>query len=137
MLQSAMFKRRRIPIFIICLLSTANAWQMSQNDFEMTKKQCEKQNDGAACSKLYYYYISAKRYYLKTLQEDKQKALYYAKKACALDDEDGCFTAGMTLYYGDNDGNIVADRGEGKKLLRKACDLGKEDVCTFFLNKDF
>ncbi len=137
MLQSAMLKPRIIPIFTVCVLVHASPWQMTPEAFETTKIQCEEQNDGVACSKLYYYYISAKRYYLKDLRQDKQKALYYAKKACDLNDEEGCFSAGMTLYYGDHDGDILPDKETGRKLLKKACDLGKEDVCTYFLNKSF
>lgn len=122
---------------MLCFFGTADAWQMTPEAFEQTKLQCEAQNDGAACSKLYYYYISAKRYYLKGLKEDKKKALYYAKKACDLNDDEGCFSAGMTLYYGDEDGSIVPDKEAGRKLLQKACDLGKEDVCTYFINPHF
>lgn len=111
--------------------------QMTQAAFEETLKKCEKEENGAACAKLYYYFISSKRSYLADLQADKQKALYYAKKACGLNDRDGCFTAGMTLYYGDQHAGIAANKDEGRRLLKKACELGQDDVCTFFLNPNF
>lgn len=130
-----MLKLRYIPLILICTVGSIYAQQMTSEAFEETKAACEKQNDGAACSKLYYYYISAKRYYLRGLPKDTTKALYYAKQGCELGDEDGCFSAGMMLYYGDE--QIPANKGEGRKLLKKACDLGKEDVCTYFLNPNF
>lgn len=111
--------------------------EMTQRTFEATLKKCEVEDNGAACAKLYYYFISSKRAYLADLQVDKQKALYYAEKACALNDRDGCVTAGMTLYYGDRHTGIVRDKEAGRGLLKKACELGQEDVCTFFLNPNF
>lgn len=127
-----------IRIIIISLLVlTLYSGEMTQIQFESTKAKCEVDNNADACAKLYYYYISSKRSYLKELKADKQKALYYAQKACGLGDRDGCFTAGMTLYYGDQHTGIEADKDKGRKLLKKACELGKEDVCTYFLNPKF
>jgi TPR repeat protein len=132
MLQSPMKKILKFMMIFIGLFGVAYGAQMSQQDFEATKIKCEVDNDGAACSKLYYY-ISSKRSFVKDLTMNKKKALYYAKRACDLNDSDGCFTAGMTLYYGDENAKIVPQR----KLLKKACHLGKDDVCTYFLNPNF
>ncbi|WP_289413642.1 hypothetical protein [Sulfurovum zhangzhouensis] len=110
---------------------------MTQTAFDLTLKKCEEQKNGAECAKLYYYFISSKRSYLAGLKEDKHKALYYAKMACELNDSNGCFTAGMTLYYGDEHAGIAVDKDEGRRLLKKSCDLGQDDVCTYFLNPKF
>jgi len=137
MLQSGMKKLK----YILFIVSSASVFlyggKMTPAAFEATLKKCEAEDNGAACAKLYYYFISSKRAYLADLQVDKQKALHYAKKACALNDRDGCVTAGMTLYYGDRHAGIAEDREEGRGLLKKACELGQEDVCTFFLNPNF
>ena len=137
MLQSAMQKLIQIYILFLALSSLVYSGEMTQEQFKQTLKKCESKNNGPACARLYYYYISSKHSYLKELQADKQKALYYAKKACQLNDRDGCFTSGMTLYYGDRHAGIVAQKEEGRKLLKKACELGMDDVCTFFLNPKF
>jgi TPR repeat protein len=137
MLQSPMQKILKFIMIFIVLFGVAYGAQMSQQDFEATKIKCEVDNDGAACSQLYYYYISSKRSFVKDLAMNKKRALYYAKKACKLDDADGCFTAGMTLYYGDQHTGIAVDKVEGRKLLKKACELGKEDICSYFLNPNF
>ena len=110
---------------------------MTHEAFEQTLKKCEEQKNGAECAKLYYYFISSKRSFFKDLTMNKKRALYYAKKACDLDDADGCFTAGMTLYYGDEYAKIVPQKEQGRKLLKKACELGKDDVCSYFLNPNF
>ena len=109
---------------------------MTQTQFESIKVKCDN-NDGAACARLYYFYISSKHSFLSGLKVDKKRALHYAQKGCHLEDEDGCFTAGMTLYYGDKIAGILPDREQGRKYLKRSCELGKEDVCTFFLNKNF
>lgn len=132
-----MQKTIRLFIIVSSISMFLYGGQMTQAAFELTLKKCEAENEGAACAKLYYYFISSKRSYLADLQVDKQKALYYAKKACTLNDRDGCMTAGMTLYYGDQHAAIAADRKEGRALLKKACELGQEDVCSFFLNPNF
>ncbi len=59
------------------------------------------------------------------------------KKGCDLGDEDGCFSVGMVIYYGDEREGITADKSEGRKYFKKACMLGKEDACALFLNKTF
>ncbi|HEO99428.1 MAG TPA: hypothetical protein ENO02_09030 [Epsilonproteobacteria bacterium] len=127
--------------YLFIILSSASlllyGGEMTQRSFEATLKKCEAEDNGAACAKLYYYFISSKRAYLADLQLDKQKALYYAKKACVLNDRDGCVTAGMTLYYGDQHAGIARDKESGRGLLKKACELGQDDVCTFFLNPNF
>ena len=132
-----MQKILKFIIVFIGVFGVAYGAQMSQQDFEATKIKCEVHNDGAACSKLYYYYISSKRSFLKDLTMNKKRALYYAKRACDLNDSDGCFTAGMTLYYGDEYAKITPQKEEGRKLLKKACELGKDDICTYFLNPNF
>ena len=137
MLQSAMKRSRWILILLLVFGSFVQSGEMTQTQFQQTVQKCEKENNGAACARLYYYYISSKHSYLKDLQADKQKALFYAKKACELGDRDGCFTSGMTLYYGDIHAGIKAQKDEGRKLLKKACELGMDDVCTFFLNPKF
>jgi len=137
MLQSGMKKMNYLFFILTSASLLLHGGEMTQRAFEATLKKCEAENDGAACAKLYYYFISSKRSYLADLQVDKQKALYYAKKACTLNDRDGCMTAGMTLYYGDQHAAIAADRKEGRALLKKACELGQEDVCSFFLNPNF
>lgn len=131
--------KKSIQTFIILLSLGTSLYggEMTQVQFKETLKKCEGENDGPACARLYYYFISSKHSYLKDLQADKQKALYYAQKACLLNDRDGCFTSGMTLYYGDLNAGIEADRDEGRRLLKKACELGMDDVCTFFLNPNF
>ncbi|MFT7878986.1 MAG: hypothetical protein ABXS91_01215 [Sulfurimonas sp.] len=137
MLQSAMQKTIRFMMVVPFISIFLYGGQMTQEAFEQTLKKCEIQENGAACARLYYYFISSKHSYLAALQADKQKALYYAKKGCRLSDRDGCFSAGMTLYYGDRHAGITADRDEGRRLIKKACELGKDDVCTFFLNPNF
>ncbi len=137
MLQSAMQKILKSIIIFVGMFGVLYSAEMSQEDFEATKAKCEVQNDGPSCSALYYYYISSKRSFVKDLTMDKKRALYYAKKACDLNDADGCFTAGMTLYYGDEYAKILPQREEGRKLLKKACELGKDDVCSYFLNPNF
>lgn len=137
MLQSAMQKTLRLFILVSSLTLFLYGGQMTQAAFQQTLKQCEKEENGAACAKLYYYFISSKRSYLADLKADKKKALYYAKKGCRLNDRDGCFTAGMTLYYGDQHAGIPADKNEGRGLLRRACELGQDDVCSYFLNPNF
>lgn len=137
MLQSAMKKMIHLITILLSFTMFLYGGQMTQAAFDETLKKCETEENGAACAKLYYYFISSKRAYLADLQEDKQKALYYAKKACGLDDRDGCFTAGMTLYYGDEYAGIAADKDEGRRLLKKSCELGQDDVCSYFLNPNF
>lgn len=137
MLQSNMKNLVRIFIWLVTCSHFTYSGEMTQTQFEDTLKKCETDNNAAACARLYYYYISSKHSYLKDLQSDKQKALFYAKKACDLGDRDGCFTSGMTLYYGDRHAGIEVNRDEGRKLLKKACELGQDDVCTFFLNPNF
>ena len=137
MLQSAMQKTIQLLIILSSVSILLYGGQMTHEAFEQTLKKCEEQKNGAECAKLYYYFISSKRSYLADLREDKQKALYYAKMACELNDSNGCFTAGMTLYYGDQHAGIDADKDEGKRLLRKSCDLGQDDVCSYFLNPKF
>jgi TPR repeat protein len=137
MLQSGMKKLNYLFIVLSSASLLLYGGEMTQRSFEATLKKCEAEDNGAACAKLYYYFISSKRAYLSDLQGDKQKALHYAKKACVLNDRDGCLTAGMTLYYGDRHAGITAEREKGRGLLKKACELGQDDVCTFFLNPNF
>lgn len=137
MLQSPMKNIKMILIMLLCSGVYVYGGQMTQIQFAQTLKKCENENNGPACARLYYYYISSKHSYLKDLQADKQKALFYAKRACELNDRDGCFTSGMTLYYGDRHAGIEAQKDEGRQLLKKACELGMDDVCTFFLNPKF
>lgn len=136
MLQSRM-KKLMILMTLLISANYLHSGEMTQSQFTQTLKKCESENNAAACARLYYYYISSKHSYLKDLQADKQKALFYAKRACDLGDRDGCFTSGMTLYYGDRHAGIEAKKDEGRKLLKKACELGMDDVCTFFLNPKF
>jgi TPR repeat protein len=104
--------------------------------FEKTKKNCE-QGSAHACARMYYFYVPTRHSYVAGIVPDKKKALYYSQKACDLGDADGCATAAMTIYYGDEEDGIPADRDTGRALYKKACELGKEDICTFFLNKNF
>jgi len=99
--------------------------------FQKTKLQCDR-GSASACARMYSYYMQNKQTYVPGLVPSLQKALHYAQKACALGDEDGCFFAGMTLYYGDEWGKVERDREKGKAYIQKACRLGKEDVCSYF-----
>jgi len=103
----------------------------TMKQFNETKTACDA-GKGAACAKMYYYYVPTKHTYVPGITLDLHKALYYAQKACDLDDEDGCFFAGMTLYYGDEWEKIVRNKVRGKAYIEKACRLGKEDVCSYF-----
>ena len=94
-------------------------------------KACEK-GDAASCVWLSVAYTGTKEGYVRGLKIDLKKALHYAKRACDLGDTDGCYFAGMTLYYGDDWGKIARDKEMGERYLRRACKLGKEDVCTYF-----
>ena len=136
MLQFAMLKMRRIFILLLFMGTSLYSVEMTQAQLDETIAKCEA-GKGEECSKLYYYYISSKRRYVKGLKFDKKKALEYAVKACDLDDRDGCFAAGMDHYYGDDHMNIPRDKEKGRKLLRKACKLGMDDVCSYFLNPKF
>lgn len=137
MLQSCMEKMKYLLFIVLSGSILLYGGQMTRTVFEKTLKKCEAEDNAAACAKLYYYFISSKRSYLADLKVVKQKALHYAKKACALHDRDGCFTAGMTLYYGDRHTGIAVDKEQGRGLLKKACELGQDDVCSFFLNPNF
>jgi len=81
---------------------------------------------------MYSYYVRNKQTFVPGFKADLKKALHYAKKACDLGDEDGCYFAGMTLYYGDDWGKIERDREKGKAYIKKACKMGKADVCSYF-----
>ena len=135
---SVHFKRLYMVFFFMLLFSvSSHAQQMTPEAFVETKAACEERNDGAECSKLYYYYISSKRRYVKGLKADKKKALAYAVKGCELNDKEGCFAAGMDYYYGDEWSGIDRDKEKGRALLKKACELGMDDVCSYFLNPKF
>jgi len=99
--------------------------------FNAAKAKCEAGN-GAACARMYYYYVPTRHTFVPGITLDLRKALFYAQKACELNDEDGCFFSGMTLYYGDEWAKIERDRARGKAYIQKACQLGKEDVCSHF-----
>ena len=101
--------------------------------FQKTKLLCDR-GSASACALMYSYYMQNKQTFVPGLKPSLRKALFYAEKACDLGDEDGCFFAGMTLYYGDEWGKIERDREKGKVYIQKACKLGKEDVCSYFPN---
>lgn len=135
MLQCPM--RKTVGIFLFFLLiSCVDAGEMTQTEFETYKTNCGK-NDAAACVRLYYFYISSKHSFLPGLKADRKKAVLYAEKACDLNDSDGCFAAGMEHYYGDEWGKLPRDKEKGRRFLKRACALGKEDVCSYFMNPKF
>ena len=107
------------------------------SDYNITKERCENRQDAAACTNMFYFYIPTRHTFVKGIGTDMKKALSYAKKGCDLGDEDGCFSVGMVIYYGDEREGITADKSEGRKYFKKACMLGKEDACALFLNKTF
>ncbi len=100
--------------------------------FEETKLRCDK-GSASDCALMYSYYVQNKQTFLPGLTPSLKKALFYAKKACELGDADGCYFTGMTLFYGDEWGKVERNKEVGKAYIQKACHLGKEDVCTYFL----
>jgi len=99
--------------------------------FQKTKLLCDR-GDASACALMYSYYMQNKQTFVPGLKPSLKKALFYAQKVCALGDADGCYFTGMTLYYGDDWGKIARDKTAGEGYIKKACRLGKEDVCTYF-----
>ncbi len=116
-------------VFVSVLLLLHGADTMKA--FNETKAACEA-GKGAACTRMYYYYVPTKYTYVPGITLDLHKALYYAQKACDFNDEEGCFSAGMILYYGDDWEKIARDETRGKAYIQKACRLGKEDACSYF-----
>jgi len=123
--------------FTLLILFATFSHAKTMTDFNTSKEACEVKEDAVACVRMFYFYIPTRHTFIKGLEVNIKKALYYAKKACNLGDEDGCFSVGMLIYYGDDRNNIVANKKEGRKFFKKACDLGKEDSCALFLNKSF
>lgn len=125
-----------IKIFIITILFLSSLSAKTMSDFNSSKEACEVRQDAHACTRMFYFYLPTRHTFIKGLEVNMKKALYYAKKACDLGD-DGCFSVGMIIYYGDEHENISANKEEGRTFFKKACNLGKEDACALFLNKNF
>ena len=94
------------------------------------KQACQK-GDGAACTQAANYLMETKQRYEAGVESGLAKALVYAKRGCALEDADGCLFAAMVLYYGDDWEKIAADKEAGRRYLKRACELGKEDICSY------
>lgn len=79
------------------------------------KEACDK-NNGEQCGRLSHFYRENKNY---------EKAVFYAIKACDLNDRYGCFTAGSINKY------EFKHYYEAAYYYDKACTLYDDDSCSF------
>lgn len=73
--------------------------------------ECEEQNTGEACNKL-------------GKAREGAEALKYFKRACELENTNGCVNLGDKLK--------VSDRAEALRVLKFACDRGNTTGCVKF-----